>query len=137
MFQKKQIFVVLALAAVVTFGVAASHPPQQQPKRNLKVLPKDISHEELDAVMDSWKAALGVKCNFCHASRADDPQKLDFASDAKGEKQIARDMYKMTGKINKKFFKFKPRKDENGKDMIAPIGCNTCHHGNPHPENKN
>ncbi len=136
MFQKKQLTVVLGLALMVIVGIAASQPPQEQPKRNLKVLPKNLTHEQLDAVMDEWKSALGVKCNFCHASRADDPRKLDFASDAKPEKQMARNMYKMMGKINKKFFKFKPGKDADGKDMVAPISCKTCHHGNPHPENK-
>lgn len=136
MFQKKQLTVVLGLSLMVIVGIAASRPPQEQPKRNLKVLPKNLTHEQLDAVMDEWKSALGVKCNFCHASRADDPRKLDFASDAKPEKQMARNMYKMTGKINKKFFKFKAGKDTDGKDMVAPISCKTCHHGTPHPENK-
>lgn len=130
---KKKITIVLMLVVAVFLGIAGSKPPQDQPKRNLKVLPKNISHEELDAVMDEFKEALGVKCNFCHAARKDDPKKLDFASDEKGEKEIARDMMRMTGKINKKYFKFKPGAD---KTVVPPITCKTCHNGKPHPESK-
>lgn len=130
---KKKISVVLFLAAAVVVSIAASAPPQDQPKRNLKVLPKNISHEELDAVMDNFKDALGVKCNFCHAQSKTDPKKMDFASDEKGEKEITRNMMRMTGKINKKFFKFKAGEQ---KDVLPPVTCKTCHNGKPHPENK-
>jgi len=102
------------------------------PKRNLKVLPKDISHDDLDKTMDSWKTALGVKCNFCHAPHADTSNHhLDFASDAKPEKTIARHMYKMAMKINKKFFSM--NKDDKGA-MVQTVTCMTCHHGSPHPD---
>ncbi len=37
--------------------------------------------------MDGFKAALGVKCSFCHAPSKDTAQKWpDFASDEKPEK---------------------------------------------------
>jgi hypothetical protein len=132
MLQKKKITVLSFLALVVVIGIAASEPPQDAPKRNLKVLPKNISHEDLDKVMDQWKDALGVKCNFCHASQKDDPRKMDFASDEKPEKQITRSMFRMTGKINKKFFNFSSKE----KDAVAPVSCKTCHNGKPHPESK-
>ena len=84
--------------------------------------------------MDGWKAALGVKCNFCHARSKDSTSKhLDFASDEKPEKDMARHMYRMTAKINKKYFS--ADKDEKG-NMIPAISCMTCHRGNPHPEAK-
>ena len=44
--------------------------------------------------MDGFKAALGVRCNFCHAFNG----KTDFASDEKEEKGIARYMMKMTSR---------------------------------------
>lgn len=132
MFVNKKITVVICLAIAVTISIAASEPPQDQPKRNLKVLPKNISHEDLDKVMDSWKDALGVKCNFCHAGKEVDGKfKLDFASDEKPEKETARNMYKMTGKINKKMFNYKPSSET--KDAVPPISCITCHNGKPHP----
>lgn len=133
---KKKITVLLFLSVAVVLGIAGSKPPQDQPKRNLKVLPKNISHDDLDAIMDDFKAALGVKCNFCHSPRKDDPKKMDFASDEKPEKEVARNMMRMTNKINKKFFHFKTGKDAEGKVAVAPINCMTCHNGKTHPENK-
>lgn len=129
----KKLTVILFLTVAVVLGIAGSKPPQEEPKRNLKVLPKNISHEELDAVMDNFKAALGVKCDFCHARRKDDDKKLDFASDEKPEKEAARNMMRMTGKINKKFFHYKPSED---KTVLPPITCKTCHNGKSHPESK-
>jgi hypothetical protein len=130
MFHHKKIAVVIGIFALTVVGMAATRPPEEGPK-NLKVLPKHITHEELVKIMDSWKEALGVKCSFCHAPSADSSSHhLDFASDAKPEKNIARHMYKMAGKINKKYFSF--NKDDKG-DMIPAVTCMTCHRGNPHP----
>jgi Photosynthetic reaction centre cytochrome C subunit len=129
--QHKKLITLAALFALMIVGMAAINPPDDGPK-NLKVLPKNISHEDLDKVMDSWKTALGVHCNFCHAPSADSSSHhLDFASDAKPEKNIARHMYKMTGKINKKYFSF--AKDDKGAS-IAVVSCVTCHRGSPHPD---
>ena len=126
----RKFVVVVALFGLMIIGMAATRPQEDGPK-NLKVLPKNISHDDLEKVMDGWKAALGVKCNFCHAPSADSTSHhLDFASDAKPEKNIARHMYKMTGRINKKYFSF--AKDDNGA-TIAVISCITCHRGSPHP----
>ncbi len=133
---KKKITVVLLLTVAVVLGIAGSKPPQDQPKRNLKVLPKNISHDDLDAIMDNFKAALNVKCDFCHSPRKDDPKKLDFASDEKPEKEIARNMLRMTSKINKKFFHYKGGKDPDGKAILPPVTCMTCHNGQPHPATK-
>lgn len=108
-----------------------SLPPQEEKATNLKVLPKNISHEDLMKTMHGFNHALGVKCDFCHAARKDDPSKLDFASDAKEEKETARDMYKMMMRINKKYFK--SGKDEKGESMLT-VSCYTCHHGSKEPE---
>jgi Photosynthetic reaction centre cytochrome C subunit len=124
---------VLMVAIFVWIGIAATKPPEEHKFKNLKVLPKDISMDDLDKVMDSFKAALGVKCGFCHAPSADSSNHhLDFASDAKPEKEIARKMMKMTEKINHKFFKY--NKDDQGKS-INTVECMTCHHGKEHPGN--
>jgi Photosynthetic reaction centre cytochrome C subunit len=83
-------------------------------------------------VMKEWSTALGVKCSFCHAPSADSTvHHPDFASDAKPEKNIARHMFGMTAKINKKYFKFD--KDDKGATIPA-ISCITCHRGSPHPD---
>lgn len=126
---KKKTTVLFMLVILVMAGIAASKPPKPTFK-NLKVLPKNISHDDLDKVMDEWKAALGVRCNFCHSPRKDDPKKMDFASDDKPEKEMARDMYRMTARINKKYFHYK----QGDTTAVAPVGCMTCHHGKEHPE---
>jgi Photosynthetic reaction centre cytochrome C subunit len=132
MLHYKKIIVALILASFMIVGMAATRPMEGKPKRNLKVLPKDISDDDLDKVMDGWKAALGVHCNFCHARSKDSTSKhLDYASDEKPEKNMARSMFHMTAKINKKYFSFD--KDDKGA-VIPAISCITCHRGNPHPE---
>lgn len=129
MFFKKKITVAGTLVALVVLGIAASAPADPTYK-NLKVLPKNISHDELDSVMHEFNNSLGVKCNFCHAAQKENPKKLDFVSDEKGEKNVTRDMMRMTNRINKKFFHYK--KDDQ--HPIPPVGCITCHHGSPHAE---
>lgn len=134
MIKPKSIILTLLVAAVAAMGATADLQETALPKRNLKVLPKNISNDDLDHVMDEWKGALGVKCNFCHAASTEKPGKLNFASDAKPEKEMARQMYKMTEKINKKYFHTK--KGENGMMAMVTVNCNTCHHGEAHPEIK-
>lgn len=95
---------------------------------NLKILPKDISHEELEQVMHSYNKALGVHCDYCHAKKQDGTG-LDFASDANPFKNTARDMMKMTMDINKRHFK--PYK---GGTSYMQVSCITCHNGKTSPE---
>ena len=129
----KKTLIVLSLTMMVIL-CGAFIPQEQELKKqesefkNLKVLPKNITHDELEKVMDGFKLALGVKCNFCHAPKKDDPRKMDFPSDDNQHKNIARKMIKMTAKINKKFFK---RVDNDG--AITNISCISCHNGKEHP----
>lgn len=123
--------VAVILSLVIAGGIAATKPPEEHKFKNLKVLPKNISMEDLDKVMDGFKSALGVKCGFCHAPNKDSTNHhLDFASDDKPEKKIARKMYKMTAKINKKYFSY--NRSEEG-EALPIVECMTCHRGNEHP----
>jgi cytochrome c556 len=127
----RKFLVLAALAAAVTAGAAFTAPaPPEGRAKNLKVLPKNISHEQLDKIMDEFKDALGVKCNFCHVPAKDGSRHMDFASDEKPEKSIARSMMRMTMKINKKYFEVKHPMIG---DSTLTITCKTCHRGNPHP----
>jgi hypothetical protein len=123
----KQIIIVVVLIAAV--GLSAAKTSTQF--ENLKVLPKDISSKDLQGIMaDDFEDGLGVSCGFCHASAAGD-HGLDFASDAKPEKEIARRMMRMTLDLNKKYFKVhKPRIGSN----TLTITCATCHKGEPFPD---
>ena len=136
---KKTVSVIMLLAAGVMISVAATKPtvptsPKSITKndtglfKNLQILPKDISKDSLDKIMDGFKAALGVRCNFCHAFNNG---KMDFASDEKPEKASAREMMKMTNKINLKYF---GGKKEVFNQAVMEVSCNTCHNGKAHPE---
>lgn len=126
---KRKIVAVTVLVLLVVIGVAASRPPEEKFK-NLKVLPKNISDQRIDKVMEEFSKALGVKCNFCHVQI--DSTNWDMASDQKPEKNLARKMIKMSNKINKEFFKAKTKYGEE--NAVLEIHCVTCHRGEPHPE---
>ncbi len=134
---RNKLMVITALAAMVLTGIAARNTEEtaayQEGFKNLTVLPKDISRDSMKIVMDGFKDALGVKCGFCHAPQKDNPGKMDFASDEKPEKDIARHMIRMTRDINEIFFNFNnsPRPD-----TIRSVTCITCHRGDPHPIKK-
>jgi len=125
----------VVLLASMTSIQQQQPPPQQQQQEhkytNLKVLPKHISNRDLGAIMNTWRRSLGVQCTFCHARNTETNQ-TDFASDAKPEKLMARKMFLMAAKINKKYFDAK--KDSLGMVMESSVSCNTCHHGVSHPE---
>jgi hypothetical protein len=96
------------------------------PKRNLQVLPKDISDAQLDSIMKKYNIALGVACNFCHVRIHDQTDSLDYASDKDPMKTTARKMMRMTLEINKKNFWTDKKK---GPHELNEVTCYTCHRG--------
>jgi len=124
-------FVTLGLASVVTFVAFTSMAPADDGPVNLKVLPKKTTEMQVHKIMREWSMSLGVRCNFCHAANADG-KGLDFAADSKPEKEMARHMFEMMGKINEKYFEAK--KDSTGMIETSGVNCYTCHRGNSHPE---
>ncbi|WHF52488.1 c-type cytochrome [Chryseobacterium gotjawalense] len=100
--------------------------------KNLKVLPGNITKDSLMFVMQTFNSSLGVDCVFCHTAQKTDPKKLDFPSDAKLTKEIARGMLQMTNDINAKYFL--PHAPDPKPKQITSVYCITCHRGNPNPE---
>ena len=101
----------LALALIFTLGATrAIHaqrarwvPPDPV---NLKVLPKDISKDELVRTMRGFTAGLGVRCAFCHKGEEGQPlDTYDFMSDARPQKDVARKMLTMVMAINSDYLK--------------------------------
>ena len=88
--------------------------------KNLQVLPKNSTKEQVKAIMKEQSKALGVECDFCH----DVP---DMASDANKMKALAREMLKMTAEINAKYIKGLKDADKN------QVSCGTCHRGKDTP----
>jgi hypothetical protein len=127
-FRKKYV-VITVITIAIAVGVFAIPRPANE-YRNLKVLPKNISSKNLSKIMiDDFEDGLGVSCGFCH-TKEKDSERLDYASDEKPEKQIARLMMKMTMGINKNYFKLK---HPIIGDSTLTISCATCHNGQPRP----
>jgi len=136
-FNKRKINLLLFLTVCIFISITATKPSSSTTTRfsttdtslfkNLKILPKNISKDSLDKIMHVFNDALAVKCNFCHVWKGEKP---DFASDEKGEKDVARYMMNMTAEMNAKYFN---HENSTRPDTISVIKCVTCHHGSPHP----
>ncbi|WP_310993620.1 c-type cytochrome [Aequorivita marina] len=126
------IFLVLGLYAFKSAPLANEGYAPQPPWENLKVLPKDISKDSLNGLMKNYALSLGVKCNHCHVPSKTDPTELDFSSDAKIEKEIARGMIKMTDDINEN--NFKPYFPDPKPQQVHVVNCVMCHRGTANPE---
>jgi hypothetical protein len=99
---------------------------------NLKVLPRNLTGDQVHEIMEGWEVALGIHCSTCHAA---DPTnigpngrpRLNYADDSKPEKATARLMYTMTDDINVNYLS---KIESSG----FPITCGTCHRGHLGPE---
>lgn len=128
MIKKQQLSVAMGILLFVMAGIAATGIPPKP--RNLKVLPRDISDEKLDSIMNSYNRALGVDCSFCHAQAKNRTDSLDFASDELPMKEEARKMMRLTIQINKDYFYF----DSTIRpEYLNVVTCLTCHRGDPMP----
>lgn len=124
----------VVLAAFLLAVTARAVPAQQfqwpSHPQNLKVLPKKITPEQLQETMIGFTRALGVRCPYCHVGEEGKPlTTFDFTSDAKPTKQIARDMVKMVGSVNKDLGRMKLT---SGVPRVN-VRCATCHHGHARP----
>lgn len=130
---KKTFIVPLALAGVVFLASAFTARQEDPNYKNLKILPKDITHEQLDSVMHHFTGSLNVKCNFCHV-RNEEKKEWDWASDDNKHKLVARQMMEMTNSLNDKYFPYSGK----AKDLktVLTVTCYTCHHGATEPETK-
>jgi len=126
----KKLKVIAALAIFILIGIAAVKQPVNNNFKNLQVLPKNITADSLDKIMDGFNAGLGVDCKYCHYldKKADT---LIFESDEKSEKEIARKMMRMTMDINKNYFQFN---EEVTAVQVQAVNCYTCHKGTQIPE---
>jgi hypothetical protein len=110
----------VVLAPVYLSPLWARADAPQPGGKNLQVLPKTLTKDQVKAIMKAQTKALGVECDFCH-------EVPDMASDKNEHKKITREMMRLTDELNAKWF--------NGK--VAPkatITCNTCHKGKEKPE---
>ncbi len=126
------ICLMLVFYAFTSNTVTQSDYQPQTKWKNLKVLPQDISKDSLNYLMKGYSNALNVDCNYCHAPQKDNPKKLDFASDEKIEKEIARGMITMTNDLNSKYFQ--PHFPDPKPNQVHVVNCVMCHRGVSNPE---
>jgi hypothetical protein len=126
------------------------------PPTNLQALPKETSSQDVLALMQQFTQALGVQCTYCHVQeiprqltpeetaaaenqaqgrgrgrgRGQGPPPIDFASDDKPQKRVARDMIRMVNDINGRLT------TRLGKPAAAVVRveCVTCHRGVTQPQ---
>lgn len=89
--------------------------------KNLQILPKTTTKDEMKAIMKAQNKALGVECDFCH-------EPPDMASDNNKKKLVARKMMQMQKEINEKWIKGAVADAEK-----HPVTCGTCHQGHESP----
>ena len=126
----KKLVTLTAILAFVFIGLAAFEEPAAGDFKNLQVLPKNIRPDSLDKIMDGFNAALGVNCSFCHAENKQ-TKLMEAEKDSKPEKEITRNMMRMTMDINKNYFQFN---EEVNAAQIQAVTCYTCHKGTAIPE---
>jgi tetratricopeptide (TPR) repeat protein len=162
---KTVVIAALIACAPAAFAQDADGRGDAPAPRNLQILPKTASMQDVVGVMQTFTRALGVGCTYCHveqmapllsveeqlaaqaaaAAAAANPQQggrgrgrgrgrggpqMDYASDQRRQKQIARDMVLMTREINVALNKgiHKPASE------IVHVQCMTCHRGIPIPQ---
>lgn len=122
---------VLLLLLVLPAGrAAAQHRFPPDSFTNLKVLPKTIDQRTLITTMRGFALALGVRCAYCHVGRDDQPlDSIDFASDKKRPKLVARVMLQMVHHINAEHLADVPDRPK----PLLEVKCATCHRGVARP----
>jgi len=126
---KRPFWVIIGFTAMISVSLAFTKHKDPGYK-NLQILPKDITKQQMDSVMHHFTESLNVKCSFCHV-RDSTTNRTDFASDDKPHKNKAREMMKLTNKINDDYFDV-----TGGQRTITTqlmVTCYTCHHGSTDP----
>ena len=120
----------VTVGLIVMIAVSLAFTKDDPVYKNLKVLPKNITKQQMDSVMHHFSNSLGVRCNFCHM-RNDSTKAWDFASDENKHKLAAREMMKMMDKINDKYFDVTGGKRDITTQLM--VTCYTCHRGSTEP----
>ena len=96
--------------------------PAESVFKNIKVIKGRTVEQVLRAMNLGFGRSLGVRCQHCHVLG-------HWADEDKNTKQIARDMWAMTQRINEELLPA----IKNIKSEKPGINCGTCHHGTSRP----
>jgi photosynthetic reaction center cytochrome c subunit len=110
-----------AVTSMLQRIAGTENAPAESVFQNIKTL-KGVPAGHLLAIMnETFGHGLGVSCGFCHVPG-------QWASDEKPNKNIARDMVAMVGRVNADLKSMRNLPDSN-----PMIGCMTCHRGDRKP----
>lgn len=126
---KRALWTCVALIVVLATG-SASQAQIPDKFTNLKVLPKDISKQELQSTMRSFAFALGVRCERCHVEKKAPEKGFDYSADDKETKKTARVMLQMVEAINHDYV---GKIEKADKTPPIRVQCVTCLHGLTQP----
>jgi hypothetical protein len=108
------------------------------PMTNLQVWPKDAPRAQVLQTMQAFNESLGVECAYCHVQDAGG--RMDFASDEKREKRVARQMILLRDSINvmmaaivEKPAGAGPTAGAGAPGAPVRVLCRSCHRGLPVP----
>jgi hypothetical protein len=129
------------LGVVLLFGLPVVVQSQaggnQAPMTNLQVWPKDAPRAQVVQTMNAFNESLGVECTYCHVQEGG---RFDFASDAKREKLVARQMILLRDSINVMMGAIVgkpagagPTAGDGASGAPVRVLCRSCHRGLPIP----
>jgi hypothetical protein len=95
--------------------------PAKEVFKNLKNMGEVPAGRLIGTMEGAFTRSLGVSCTHCHAAGK-------WESDEKPQKQIAREMMMMVGKIRETIGGIEALGNKNPR-----VGCNTCHRGQAKP----
>jgi hypothetical protein len=108
------LIVMIIFAGTIAF-FAVAQQKAEMPK-NAQELKGKTKPEIMQIMATIVSPGLGVQCTFCH--------EMDFASDAKPEKVVARKMLKMMTEANENYF---------AEPKMKQVTCYMCHRGKEEP----
>jgi Photosynthetic reaction centre cytochrome C subunit len=126
-----RIFLVLVPLVAGAAGAGSQAPGKWPPDSlvNTQVIPRTTPVVEVWGTMRNIAFGLGVQCTFCHVGTDSAPlAQIDFASDQKRTKLVARQMLRMVQEINRRLDTIPSRPSP-----AVVVNCTTCHRGVARP----
>jgi len=123
--------IAVSLLSAACLAIQPRQEPKPLPWKNLRVLPRDISRDDLTVTMRAWSQSLGVSCDHCHVQFAPSTPggraRIDFTLDSKPQKAVTRGMLVMTRRMNTDYIANLARSG-------GTVTCYTCHRGKVVPD---
>jgi hypothetical protein len=123
--------IALLVLAVPTTELTAQAPGKWPPDSlvNVSFFAKTTPVVQVWGAMRNLSSALGVECTFCHVGQQGaELAQIDFASDQKRNKLVARQMLRMVQEVNRRIDSI----PERPSPPVA-VSCATCHRGVSRP----